>query len=284
MHALLLAPLLAVALPAFADDARVDDGRVVMTGCAVRAARTADLSPGAGGLLAAVDVRPGDRVAAGDVLATLRDAAPRASLERVARQAADDADLRYARKASELAQAEFLAARDLNAEIAGARPEAEIRRLRLAAERALLAIEQAESRLEQAELQRAQLAAELEGYRIVAPFAGTVLRVSRRPGEACRPGEPVVEIADLSRLRVIGAVPLADAWRVRRGQPVAVRATVPGAELPVERETFVGRVTFVSPVVREVAGTVEVWGEVDDPRGLLRDGLGAGMAVDVSGP
>ena len=275
MHALLITPLL-LAVPA-------DDGRVLLNDCAVRAARTANLSPGTSGLLNAVSVRPGDHVGEGAVVAVLRDASARAALGRVARQAADDADLRYARKASELAQAEYLAARDLNTEIAGARPEAEVRRLRLAAERSLLAIEQAESRLEQADLQRVQLEAELEGYRVTAPFAGTVLRVLRRRGESCRPGEPVVEIADLSRLRVIGYVPLADAWRVHRGQPVAVRAVVDGADLPVERELFVGEVTFVSPLVREVAGTVEVWGEVDDPHGLLRDGLTAGMAIDVSG-
>lgn len=106
----------------------------------------------------------------------------------------------------------------------------------LAAARA--AVESARSRLKIAEVN-------CERTEIRAPFSGQVLEVDGKPGELTRPDqtEPLIVMADTSRLRVRAEVDEYDALRVRLGQSARVRADgVPDTELT-------GNVVRVAPSV-----------------------------------
>ncbi len=58
--------------------------------------------------------------------------------------------------------------------------------------------------------------------RIVAPLAGTVVRVNARPGEAVDLANPLVEIIDLDRLVITANIPSAELASVRPGQPAEI--------------------------------------------------------------
>lgn len=95
----------------------------------------------------------------------------------------------------------------------------------------------------------AQATAERDMARLVAPIAGTVLRIMARPGEKV-PDEGVLELADLSTLEVVAEVYETDLPRVREG--AAAEVIVPG-----EARRFPARVTQVGWTVRRnaIAGT-----------------------------
>jgi HlyD family secretion protein len=127
-----------------------------------------------------------------------------------------------------------------------ARAEAELRAL-LGPREEDVAVSQAEVAAARAAL--AQATAERDMARLVAPIAGTVLRIMARPGEKV-PDDGVLELADLSKLEVVAEVYETDLPRVREGATAEV--IVPG-----EARRFPARVTSVGWTVRRnaIAGT-----------------------------
>lgn len=233
------------------------------------------------GVLVSIIDEPGKRIERGQLVAQVKDDAARLVLETATKEVANDIDLRYAQKLSELSNLEYARAVQLNREIPNARSEAEVLRLKLAAERAALQVEQAAHQLELAEMRRREAQVRLDSYKVLAPIEGTVLLVHRRAGESVHVGDPMLELADFRRLRVEGFVSAADALRIRVGQSVAVRLadSLPNLKAPEVRVQ--GRVTFVDPVVNEVSQQVRIWAEVPNPQNLLRDGLIAEMEVSL---
>lgn len=234
------------------------------------------------GVLTEVLFREGEMVRKGDLVARLRDEAARQSLLIARKEAANEIDLRFAEKASELATLEYSKAAELNRDVPGGHSELEIRKLRLAAERAVLQIQQATFRLELADLRRREAEVALESFRITAPFDGVVLRVHKQLGEAVHPGDPLIEIGNFSVMRVEGFVSVPESLLLRKGNPVTVAVTGLDAKAEGQRPYFTGRVTFVDPVVNEVSQQVRVWAEVENREDLLRDGLTAVMRIDPS--
>ncbi|MCA8996443.1 MAG: HlyD family efflux transporter periplasmic adaptor subunit [Planctomycetaceae bacterium] len=232
-------------------------------------------------IVASIPVHAGQVVKQGDVVVQFRDDAARTLLASAQQEAGNDVDLRYARKLSELSTLEYSKAQQLNQEIPGGHAEMEVLKLRLAAERALLQIEQASHHLELAELRRMEAEAAVESYRIRTPVSGTVLNVHQRPGEAVAAGSPVVEIANFDRMRVEGFLPVADSWRVQPGDPVAIQLSGESLPLGIREMEFPGEVSFVDPQINEVSQQVRIWAEVENPRQILKDGLIAKMRIAI---
>ena len=105
-----------------------------------------------------------------------------------------------------------------------------------------------------------------------APFGGTVVSRTAVLGAAVRTGEPLLEIADLSRMWVELSVPEEVASAIHDGTEVelTVRSSAGG---PIR-----GTVTWVGPVVDERTRLVRARAVVPNPDGLLRQG----MFADVS--
>jgi RND family efflux transporter MFP subunit len=222
----------------------------------------------------------GEVVRAGAPVAKLRDQLLRVAQKIAEREAANDVEIRFARKASELAQVKYVRAVDANKSSSGTVSELELRELRLAAEKSLLQIEQAEHQFLIAGLRREEAEETLRMSQIAAPFDGVVLDVYKHPGEVVREGELILRMASGTKVRVEGFVSLEDAARLRRGMNVLVRIDDQGASAAEPASaTTPGRLVFVDIKVEPVSRKVRVSAEVANPEGLLRDGLSATLVI-----
>lgn len=261
-------------------DAEPSDQPLVVLNCRVALIRRASLAGARLGILQTVSVSEGDLVERGQVVATLRDDMARQMLAIVQLEMANTVELRLTKKTSELATLEYSKAMELNRTIPGGVSELDVKKLRLAAEKSVLHLEQADFLLNMAALKTKEAEVALDSYRIVAPFSGVVLQVNKQPGEALGAGEVVVEIANFDTMRVEGFIPVASGARVQPGAAVVVE--VSGLE-PQRTSRFEGRVKHIAPIVNEVSQEVRVWVEIENRRGLLKDGLRATMRISVSG-
>jgi len=189
------------------------------------------------------------------LLAAGRDTDVAAARARVAAaQAAEQSASREAARAERLRgtpagnEATFdrtrFAAAQANAE--RTRAEAELRAL-LSPRDEDVAVQRAQ--VEAARAQLAQATAERDMGRLVAPIAGTVIRIMAREGEKV-PDDGAMELADLSALQVVAEVYETDLPRVRAG--AAAEIIVPG-----EMQRFPARVAEIGWTVRRnaIAGT-----------------------------
>lgn len=231
------------------------------------------------GVLEQVAVQEGLLIEEGSLIARLRDQVIRAQLAVADKHLQNDVDLRFAKKAAELSTLEFSKSLKVNEGAAGTITEMELRRQRLASEKALLQLEQAQLQLDIAKLQRQETYAMLASYTVTAPWSGYVVKVHKRRGEAVREGEPIAEIADLSQLRAEGYVTLADSFRLRIGAPVQFRLDIAGTDLNVEEETFQGELVFVEPKVDPITQKVRVWAKISNSQGLLKDGMQGSLYI-----
>lgn len=122
----------------------------------------------------------------------------------------------------------------------------------------------------------AQVELDLQRRKITAPLTGMVVQLHHRRGEWVQPGEKVLRILRLDRLRAEGFVETRDLDRVLLDAPVRVRVAAPGKP---EAEV-VGRVVFVSPEIDPVNSQVRIWAEIDNPQLDLRPGLRATLTID----
>jgi HlyD family secretion protein len=248
----------------------------------VKACQRAKLAPPAGGQIARLPVKKGDRVQAGQVLLELWNDDVRAELSVTERDAAatrarrEEAcvSARVARRESD--RLKSLVERKLvSAELADrAAGEAEAREAACHA-----AAEQV--RVSQARIEAAQ--ARLERTRLRAPFAGTVAEINGEIGEFVTPSPvgiptpPAVDVVDTSCIYITAPIDEVDAPRVREGMPARVT-------LDAFRErSFKAHVRRVAPYVLDAekqARTVEVEAEIDEiGDALLLPGYSADVEV-----
>lgn len=244
------------------------------------------------GALAGMSVREGDVVEAGQQLATIESDEARMTASKAERdlaiartKAENDVPVRFARKAHEVAAAEYRRAQESVEKFHKSVSATEMDQLRLTMEKALLEIEQAEQQQSIARLSLRQKETELESarlkvdrHRLVAPFAGMVVQMKKHRGEWVNPGDPVLRLVRLDRLRVEAFVAARDfaAHLQGRGVTLTVDVTDKGPA------RFNGAVVFVSPEVNPVNGQVRLWAEVDNKDLLLRPGQPATLIIDAA--
>lgn len=124
--------------------------------------------------------------------------------------------------------------------------------------------------LDQAKLQLAR-----RGLR--SPLNGEVAEVFRHLGEWLEPGQRVMRIVRLDRLKVEGFVDSREITSSPRGAAVRVRVTPNGEDKPV---IVKGKIVFISSEIDAVNAQVRVRAEVENPDLLLRPGLPAEMFID----
>lgn len=256
-----------------------DAAPIVIEQCRIKFLDQVTLAADRAGIIDTVTPREGSKVESGAVVAKLRDEIARAAYDAARQNAANDVAVRFAKKSSEVADAEYRKALETNRIASRAVTEVELLRLKLTAEKSKLEIEQAEHELEASRIKLRQAEAELSTHRITTPFAGVVTQVLKLPGEAVRQGDPLLELSNSKRVRVEGYVSINDLWRIRPGSPVQVQLDIPNAELEVEQEKFEGAVVFVDLSVQPVIQQVRVWAEVENRDDILRAGLTARMVV-----
>jgi membrane fusion protein (multidrug efflux system) len=280
-----LAGLLLIAT-AQVPDARATDPAPVPPGaetillrrCDLDFERSTLLGASGSGILKDCLVRPGDVIVEGQVLGRLQDAEARAELELRGAQAESDIEVRLGEAKHGQAVAKLKATEALKRR--GFLDSNEYESQRLGATAAALSVEEAKFRRHLASLQRRQAEAALRAREVVAPHAGTVIAVLKRPGESVAAGDPIFRVVDVDHIRVTGLLDVADAARVREGQSVRVSPEVGGADLAIEQSSYLGRVVFVDRVIDPEALTCKVVAEVANRDGLLRAGLRARMEIE----
>ncbi len=288
-----------------ANTARVTRGAINATVEAVgkvRPVRQANLSLRVGGKVVEVKAQPGDRVEAGQVLLTVAaDQVDRevqqAQLELQARRQrldqaragaapaeieAAQAAVREATVAREVAQARY-DDRAKEPDASTSQEAAQLEAAKAAYQRARASLERAltgASPEEIAGLDTAEKQAELAlktaqdrqaDTQLVAPFAGVVLEVNARVEENVGSQQPIVVLADLTRMQIEVEVEEVDAPTVQAGQSAEIRLDAfPG-------ETLQGTVSRVAPAASTQRGAVSYSAVIDlAPTGLaLKPGLSA---------
>ncbi|MCS7304002.1 MAG: HlyD family efflux transporter periplasmic adaptor subunit [Thermoguttaceae bacterium] len=278
--------------------------QLVLRQCLVSLIQEVQVPAQAAGVLVEITVQEGLAVTAGQLLARIDDSQPMSDhqvatlkLQAAQEKAKNDISVRYAQAAAEVARIEYEQAWRANQKNPGTISETEVRRLYLAHQRAALGVEQAllDQRLAnlEAKVLEAQAAAasfEVQRRRLVSPLDGVVVKIFKRPGEWVQPGDPVVHLVRMDRLRVEGMVPAVD-QRDRDGRllargyspaeidrcPVSVHVEFPGGR----RETFTGQVVFVSPLV-QAGGQYRFWAEVENRKQADHWLLLPGLLADVT--
>ncbi|MBN1146576.1 MAG: efflux RND transporter periplasmic adaptor subunit [Anaerolineales bacterium] len=131
----------------------------------------------------------------------------------------------------------------------------------------------AKARLSNAQTQLTAAQAALDHLALAAPFDGTAVKVNVHSGEWVVPGQAVLVLADLSRLRIETTdLSERDVPEIEIGQPVTVFIEALGQEVP-------GRVSDISPLADTLGGDVvyKTTIELD----AIPPGLRAGMSVEV---
>ena len=230
--------------PVTVDVATVSRGDLVVSVEEVARTRVRDryvVSAPLGGNLLRIELRPGDTVEAGGVLARLAPMEsplldPRTKVGAGARSAAAMAGERQARAA--VARAELASShadeeleRDRRLAATGSIPdqaltraelEARLRREELASSRFAEQMAAHEAAMARAMLARFDGTRSAEGFDVPAPVRGTVLRVLSQSAGPVQPGTPLLEVGDPAALEVVTEVLSADAVRIRAGSRVTL--------------------------------------------------------------
>jgi HlyD family secretion protein len=175
----------------------------------------------------------------------------------VARQAVEDAQLRY--------------------DVAKSRHEAAVAAVaRNAAKRQEIAAAEATVKQMEAALKMARI--RMDQTILRAPFTGLVTRTLVNVGEFVGVGKPTAHLVDPASLHVKAVVDEADALKVRVGQLASVTMDV------LQGKRLQGRVTDISPVIssaRQESRTSEVKIRLDDTSVALRPGFSADIEIIV---
>jgi multidrug resistance efflux pump len=243
-------------------------------------------------------VREGLRVSKKQLLGKLDDA------DALARQKAAELEHRVAEGEAKKAEAGISAA-DATVSVAGAEvqeseainrkakgsiPPTQLRRQQLTEQRAKTEADVARREAETASLTVESRGAQVEvasintcHHRIESPLDGAVVQVYRHEGEWVSPGDPIVRIVYLDKLRVEGYLDITKHLPEEvAGRPVRIELT-----LKNRKEVFNGRVSYVSPLV-ELSGAYRVWAEIEnrerDGFPIARPGVTAEMFILLDQP
>lgn len=235
------------------------------------------------GQLETIHVELGQRVQAGGLLAALEDEDARNSvrlaelnLDLARKMSANRASLALEEKALDVAQRELERAEQLRERVPDGVSRAELDELQLDVTRAGEALHTAQhekelaagnEQIREVELQTAQLL--LKRRLVVAPFDGVVTKVFRNPGEWVKPGDEVVRLVRMDRLRVDAYVDVRYLdWNLDHSA-VEMRVTLPDRP----KRTYRGKVVFVNPEVDPFNNQVQIRIEFDNADRSLQPGF-----------
>jgi RND family efflux transporter MFP subunit len=235
---------------------------------------TVQVVPRVNGRLQTVDVKLGDAVRRGQVIARVED---REIHEQVRQAEASyqvsqasirqrDADLKLAK--TNLDRSKSLYERQLL-------PQQTYDDTQARYEAALAQTDLARAQFEQAKARLDELKITLSNTLIVSPVDGFVGKRFLDPGAFASTNAPVASVVDISRVRMVANLVERDVRRV----PAGTRAQVEVDAFPGEQ--FAGRVSRVAPVFDPATRTAEMEIEVPNPGFRLKPGMYARVQLTV---
>lgn len=246
------------------------------------------------GVLEVVSVQQGQEVREGDVLAKIDDTLVQLQLKvageelKVAEQRfKDEISIEYARAAARVYYADYNRLKEANMEVGGVVSDAEVELAGLKYKQYVLQAKKSkyeqiisglEMNVSQAKLDAAK--EHIERSKIKAPWDGVVDEMIRYKGDWVKPGDPIVHMVRMDRLRVTCSVEI-DRYRPQdiKGRPVTVRVDRPGGP-----KIFKGTITNWSPLVGS-DNKFKVWTDLDNPKvngfRILMPGMWATMTIET---
>lgn len=227
--------------------------------------KLAQVAPRSEGRITAAPARLGDRVRAGQTLATLDSVG------------VGEAHAAWAQAQSELriAEADFKRAESLSAdEII---PRKDFLRAQADRDKAAAALRAAADRLRLLGGSPSASGGGVSAFAVTAPFAGTVIEKKATLGELASPSTPMFTIADLSRVVIQADLPEAALAKVRVG--AAAKVSVPA----YPNEVFAGRVGHIGAALDKDTRTAAARIEVANADGRLKPEMFATASIEVAG-
>lgn len=129
--------------------------------------------------------------------------------------------------------------------------------------------------LERARAAEADLRLRIEQLGVRAPFAGQLGIRLVDVGQYVEPGDSLARLENLDQMRVNFTVPQREIGAVAAGRPIAVKVDA------WPNETFAGEITAFEPRIDDDTRTITVQGIIDNPRGQLRPGMFAQVAIEL---
>ncbi len=282
--------------PAGADAAPASASGHEVERCLVVVIDEAEVPAREAGVIAEISAGPGDQVQAGQAIARLDSDDARARVEVAGSEfklseyeSNSRAKVEVAAAEAEVTESEFLQGADLPpSRREGELSEQRLRRLLLAPRRAGLATASAEldhqllalkTKVKGALLAEAKLALQHRG--IVAPLDGEIVEVHKHAGEWVSPGEPVMRIVRMEKLRVEGYVPASDfaPQEIIRAKATATIYLARGREVKLPCQ-----ITHASAVI-ETSGQYRIWAEIENRKEngqwMLQPGLSATLKLHL---
>lgn len=227
--------------------------------------RLTRVAPRIEGRITSAPAKLGDRVRAGQALATL-DSVEVGETHAALVQA--QAELR-------IAEDGFKRAESLNAE--EIIPRKDFLRAQADRDKARAALRAASARLQLLGGSAAASGSNVAGFAVTAPIAGTIIEKKVTLGELASQSTPMFTIADLSRVWIQANLPEAALAKVRMGANAKV--TVPA----YPGETFNGRVSHIGAMLDKETRTVAARIEVANADGRLKPEMFATATIEAAG-
>ncbi|MCL4774058.1 MAG: efflux RND transporter periplasmic adaptor subunit [Burkholderiaceae bacterium] len=226
--------------------------------------KLARVAPRIEGRITSAPAKLGDRVRAGQALATLD------SVE------VGEAHAAWVQAQSELriAETDFKRAEDLAAdEII---PRKDFIRAQSDRDKAAASLRAATDKLRLLRGSAAGSTESVSTFSVTAPFAGTVIEKKATLGELASPSEPMFTVADLSQVWILADLPESALAKVRTGAGAKVSVSAyPG-------ETFAGRVDLIGAALDKDSRTVAARIVVPNTDGRLKPEMFATATIEVT--
>ncbi|MBV8317167.1 MAG: efflux RND transporter periplasmic adaptor subunit [Planctomycetaceae bacterium] len=230
-------------------------------------------------------VRPGDRVKGGQVLGRLFNKDVQAELgSRIAGFESSGIMIDQREAALQVERAKLRRIENLRNRDALLTSIQDLQIQQLAVKTAELELQAAIQNRRMAESMVQQAKAQLAAREIVSPHDGVVVEIYKNVGEAITAVIPIYKVVAIDRMRVTGYLDTGDAWRVHQGQAARIMPELEGGDLPIEREVFEGKITFVDSEMDPKTRTCRIFAEVENRGDLLRSGLDCRMEIDLRNP
>lgn len=245
------------------------------------------------GVLTDLKFREGQMVSKGEEVGRIKSdelavRLKRAQIEsQISRATAEnDIDVRFAEKSLEVSSAQVLRSVSSNQRVSGVVPTARLEEQKLEVHRDTLRVEQAarDQKIASMQVELAGIDVELsqilkDKSSIRSPIDGMVVSVETKPGEWVEPGNTIVKVVRMDRLKIEGFVPASIASRIRVGD--LATATVDQEWL--RDSIFKGKVIFINPEANPINSLVLIWVEIENKELKLVPGLEAILTIEYSG-
>jgi RND family efflux transporter MFP subunit len=111
-----------------------------------------------------------------------------------------------------------------------------------------------------------------------SPITGILIKYFVKLGESCEPEQPLVQVVDVSKARLVCTVEEPLGRTVKKGQLVDMSIRTGSTSIPKK-----GKVVFVSPVVDPASGLLELKAEFENADLMVRPGVSGVIRLPAPG-